>query len=104
MYKTHREKNLLRSGDRSAGVRYDKSLVSPAWGSKDGNEKGYNRTYGDYGSAARGWADKPHSRSFDLEDKILREKFVTEESAEDQEMETREEIPRYEGKGPRNYQ
>jgi osmotically-inducible protein OsmY len=58
--KIQREKNPLHASDKSAGVQYDRSLVSPAWGSRLGNEAGYNRTYGDYGSAARGWVDRPH--------------------------------------------
>ncbi|MGZ3805651.1 MAG: BON domain-containing protein [Pseudobdellovibrionaceae bacterium] len=59
--KIHREKNPLHAEDRSAGVEYDKSLTSPPWGAKEGNETGYNKTYGPYGSVARGWVDRPHA-------------------------------------------
>jgi hypothetical protein len=78
--KIHREKNPLHADDQSVGVQYDKSLVSREWGSKEGNETGYNRTYGVYGSVARGWVDRPHQgkgpKNYQRSDESLQEEIV----------------------------
>lgn len=78
--KIHREKNPLHADDQSAAVEYDKSLVSPAWGSKEGNEEGYNRTYGVYGSVARGWVNRPHRgkgpKNYQRTDESIRDELV----------------------------
>lgn len=36
--------------------------VGAPWGVREGDELGYQRAYGEYGSNARGWADRPHAR------------------------------------------
>jgi len=111
MKKIRREHNPFRVNEHSESIEYDKAMVSPQWGSKEGNERGYNTRFGPYGSAARGWVDRSHDRDRDLSEKILREIYVTDEPSEE-ESASGEEIPErqhlelpknnvtYEGLGP----
>lgn len=107
MKKLRRERNPLSTYGQGEAVEYDKALVSPEWGSKEGDESGYNSTYGPFGSAARGWVDRPHDRGYDLQDKILRERFVTDPESHEEEEEYGEEqgvAPvNYSGRGPKNH-
>ena len=59
--------------------------VSAPWGDREGYELGYQRTYGEYGSNARGWNDKPHARNWAHRDNST------------------ETYPDYSGVGPKNY-
>lgn len=55
------------------------------WGDREGDELGYQKTYGEYGSNARGWVDKPHARNWAHRDNYT------------------ESYPDYSGVGPKNY-
>jgi len=97
MKKLHRENNPFKSQEQAVGIA--------EWGVREGNERGYNKTFGIYGSAARGWADQPHDRSQDLQDKILRERFVLapDELEEEEEYGVELQAPQvsYAGRGPK---
>lgn len=78
--KIRREKNPLRVHTKSVAAEYDRSLTSPDWGTKEGNETGYNRTYGVYGSIARGWVDRPHQgkgpKNYQRSDESIKEEII----------------------------
>jgi hypothetical protein len=100
MKKLHRENNPFSNPELA--------YAGPEWGVREGNENGYNNTFGIFGSAARGWVDQPHDRSEDLKDKILRERFVPspEEHEEEEEygvqdFEVQPAAPSYAGRGPK---
>lgn len=55
-----REKNPYNRSRRDPKSR-DQNM---SWGNRDGDELGYQKTYGEYGSNARGWVDKPHAKNW----------------------------------------
>lgn len=54
-----REKNPYNRRRRDPDSREDLD-----WANREGNELGYQRTYGEYGSEGRGWVDEPHERNW----------------------------------------
>jgi osmotically-inducible protein OsmY len=59
--------------------------AEPPWENREGDELGYQKTYGEYSSNARGWVDRPHPRAA-----THREAYS-------------ETYPDYSGVGPKNY-
>lgn len=42
----------------------EKPSLGEDWAHREGEELGYQRMYGEYGSNARGWVDRPHEKTW----------------------------------------
>jgi len=69
--------------------RREKLPTEVDWASREGEELGYQKMYGEYGSNARGWVDRPHAGNW---------------ARRDDYSGSYETYPDYSGIAPRSYQ